>query len=1247
MSKSVTTLLKQVFSSALLLGVGLFLTLALISHSGNDNGWTTATTDTHSISNLMGASGAWFADVLFAFFGLAAWLIPLIFFYEILNVWILKNQTDLKFRFAGVVFCWFALATLFSLLFENPAETSFMHAGGIIGHEAAAGLLAVVGHIPSLLFAALFSLLTFTFSFGINWQRLWQTIQEALSAPTIILEPPALALANASPQLPKDMTMYVPPKKTATTKAALTESHISEQTQAQTDTDYANASINAEPPRSRTSTNVDITTNLKTAMPKLFDFKGDDNTLTETSTAQAVVNAANETGNNTHNNTDNNAYAVQPAISPAQHGSNPINHAAAKTEEIEKLDDMPVLQTPSTNRIEPTLGFDIHKHTPTTPTTNAAHTPAAPTSTALPTNTMPNRMETAGSTSTFIDFTQEDFTQEDFSQDSFTQEHFQQEDIHAGINHTAAANPASSLHTGNLHTSNAQNNHTQSSDAQVNDADNLEILLNATQEIQAVTPSQLADSTDTPAHSSNTNTPTLANPLVTQTQLTSTTGMTTLEQLDAINQSQLAAADQSAIHEPLATPKPLTTHEQVTASTLPQPTPRTQPNQPITESTEKLKIPAAMPFAVASTEASTPLAGQSPAATKPAPIDSSALSNNSLSNNALSNSSLNEYAAARAKLANQSGAATPAAETFATKAIATTETPVATQQTERLQQAQPVRQAPQTPQAQIPVQPSAVQPPTVQPPAAQSATTQPKAVPPDQDYFSEKTGSRAMAAAAHRASLSPLPSIELLEKPDPLRQPSYSPEELARLAKLLEIKLGEFNVKAKVANAQLGPVVTRFEVELSAGVKVSKVTGIARDLARSLSMASVRVVEVIPGKPYIGIEVPNQTREMVRLHELLTTKAYQNPKAGLSMAIGKDIGGKPVITDLAKAPHMLVAGTTGSGKSVAVNCMLLSLLLKYKPEELRLILIDPKQLELANYNDIPHLLTQVVTDMKDAASALNWCVAEMERRYKLMAFLKVRKLSDYNKKIQEAEATGEDFLDPLWRPNDDVSTDRPPRLKPLPAVVVVADEFADMIMQVGKQAEELITRLAQKSRAAGIHLILATQRPSVDVITGLIKANIPTRVALRVNSKVDSRTILDSGGAEDMLGNGDMLFLGPGQIEPSRAHGAYISDDEVNTICDAWRERGSPDYVEDMFDSFDLDGGSSSDSSGASIKTGEQDALYDEAVAFIMETRKVSASSIQRKFSIGYNRAARIVDAMEDAGLISSMGKSGKREILM
>ena len=504
--------------------------------------------------------------------------------------------------------------------------------------------------------------------------------------------------------------------------------------------------------------------------------------------------------------------------------------------------------------------------------------------------------------------------------------------------------------------------------------------------------------------------------------------------------------------------------------------------------------------------------------------------------------------------------------------------------------------------------------------------------------------SRAMQTAKYRADLPPLPPLDLLDLPDPDRKPSYTKEQLQQLSELLEIKLQDFNIKANVVNAQMGPVVTRFEVELAPGVKASKVTGIAKDLARSLSMASVRVVEVIPGKPYIGIEVPNPQRQMVRLIELLKTDIYQDPTAHLSMAMGKDIAGRPVVTDLGKAPHMLVAGTTGSGKSVLVNSLLLSLLLKYTPTELRLILIDPKQLELANYNEIPHLLTPVVTDMTEATSSLSWCVAEMERRYQLMSLFKVRKLDEFNKKIIESERQGHPLLDPLWRIHDSVSQDKPPKLKPLPQIVIVADEFADMIMQVGKQAEELITRLAQKSRAAGIHLILATQRPSVDVITGLIKANIPVRAALRVNSKVDSRTILDAGGAEDMLGHGDMLFLGPGQIEPNRVHGAFISDAEVNRICDAWRERGAPDYIDNMFDNFELSSPSGGDTGGST--SGDDDPLYDDVVAFVMESRKVSASSIQRKFSIGYNRAARIVDAMEEAGLVGPM-KNGKRELLM
>ncbi|MBF7689854.1 DNA translocase FtsK [Acinetobacter pollinis] len=506
--------------------------------------------------------------------------------------------------------------------------------------------------------------------------------------------------------------------------------------------------------------------------------------------------------------------------------------------------------------------------------------------------------------------------------------------------------------------------------------------------------------------------------------------------------------------------------------------------------------------------------------------------------------------------------------------------------------------------------------------------------------------SRAMQVVAKRKGLSTLPEKSLLDEVDPNKKVNFTEEQLARLSELLEIKLQEFNVKATVVEAQPGPVVTRFELDLAPGVKASKVTNISRDLARSMSMASVRVVEVIPGKPYIGIEVPNSSREMVRLTELLNTQEYLDPNGLISMAMGKDISGQPVLTDLAKAPHMLVAGTTGSGKSVAVNAMLLSMLLKYTPQDLRLILIDPKQLELANYSDIPHLLTPVVTDMKDAVSALNWCVNEMERRYKLMSFLKVRKIVDYNRKVKEALETGEDLIDPTWKPSDSATQERAPRLQTLPMIVIVADEFADMIMQVGKKAEEMITRLAQKSRAAGIHLLLATQRPSVDVITGLIKANIPTRVALRVNSKIDSRTILDAGGAEDLLGHGDMLFLGPGKIEPERLHGAFISDDEVNRICDAWRERGDPDYVDEILTPYDEEPSARAGGEGGEGAS-DRDVLYDQAVAFVLESRKASASSLQRKFSLGYNRAARLIDQMEDNGVVSAAGPNSKREILV
>ncbi len=524
-----------------------------------------------------------------------------------------------------------------------------------------------------------------------------------------------------------------------------------------------------------------------------------------------------------------------------------------------------------------------------------------------------------------------------------------------------------------------------------------------------------------------------------------------------------------------------------------------------------------------------------------------------------------------------------------------------------------------------------------------NANTAAQITPSKPDITSEHAGkSYAMSTLEYRMNLSPIPELSLLDETPP-KQVVYTSEELAALSELLEIKLKEFGVSARVISSLVGPVVTRFEVELAAGVKVNRVTKISQDLARSMSMTSLRVIPVIAGKPYIGIEVPNRHRQIVSLIELLQTKDYQDPDSGISIAIGADISGKAVIADLAKAPHMLVAGTTGSGKSVLVNSFLLSMLLKYTPDELRLMLIDPKQLELANYADIPHLLTPVITDMTEATAALNWCVTEMERRYQLMSLLRVRKLSEFNKKVNEAEQTGQPIIDPLWNANDSVSITSAPKLKPLPQIVVVADEFADMMMQLGKTAEEPIVRLAQKARAAGIHLILATQRPVATVVTGLIKSNVPSRVALRVNSAVDSRIIIEESGAEDMLGHGDMMFLAPGKNTTERVHGAYVKDDEVNRITDAWRERGKPEYI-DLSNSYVFE--EENIASSSTVKNGDEE-YYNQAMAFFMETRKVSISSLQRKLSIGYNKAARIVDLMEERGVVSPMDNSGKRQLLI
>lgn len=489
-----------------------------------------------------------------------------------------------------------------------------------------------------------------------------------------------------------------------------------------------------------------------------------------------------------------------------------------------------------------------------------------------------------------------------------------------------------------------------------------------------------------------------------------------------------------------------------------------------------------------------------------------------------------------------------------------------------------------------------------------------------------------------------LPPLSLLDQPEKIIGASYSNEELEEMSRNVELRLHDFGVEAQVVAVHPGPVVTRFELQLAAGTKASRITSIARDLARSLSVISVRVVEIIPGKSVIGLELPNTNREVVRLREILSSQAYEHTRAPLALALGKDIGGHPVIVDLAKMPHLLVAGTTGSGKSVCLNALLLSLLYKYTPKDVRMILIDPKMLELSVYADIPHLLTPVVTDMKEAANALRWCVAEMERRYRLMVTLGVRNISGYNHRVHEAKEKGAPLLDPLWQ--DDGIGGEPEELQELPYIVVIADEYADMIMVVGKKVEELIARIAQKARAAGIHLILATQRPSVDVITGLIKANIPTRIAFQVSSKIDSRTILDQSGAEQLLGFGDMLYLAPGTGIPVRIHGSYVVDEEVHRVVKDIRRRGQPEYLEEILDGSVGPVIGIDPENSAEFADAEQDPLYDQAVRIVVESRRASISNVQRRLKIGYNRAASIVEAMEAAGLVGPMETNGNREVL-
>ena len=485
----------------------------------------------------------------------------------------------------------------------------------------------------------------------------------------------------------------------------------------------------------------------------------------------------------------------------------------------------------------------------------------------------------------------------------------------------------------------------------------------------------------------------------------------------------------------------------------------------------------------------------------------------------------------------------------------------------------------------------------------------------------------------------PLPSLNLLTAP-PTTRVEIDHSALNATANLLEKSLSDYRVKARVVDYLPGPVITRFEIELAPGIKAARISTLDRDLARSLSMPSVRVVEVIPGKPYVGIELPNKNRQTVYFRDVLDSPQFRDAQSPLTVVLGKDISGQSVVADLAKMPHLLVAGTTGSGKSVGVNAMILSILYKSKPEDVKFIMIDPKMLELSIYEGIPHLLTQVVTDMKDAANALNWCVNEMERRYRLMSAFGVRNIAGYNDKIKEAENMGKPIPDPLWKPTDSMDLDRP-MLEKLPYIVVMVDEFADLIMAVGKKVEELIARLAQKARAAGIHLVLATQRPSVDVITGLIKANIPTRIAFTVSSKIDSRTILDQMGAESLLGMGDMLYLAPNSSIPIRVHGAFVRDEEVHAVVQDWKARGTPKYIENVTVATDDGENGSSD-----MFQEELDPLFDQVVDFVVETQRASISSVQRKFRIGYNKAARIVEQMEAEGIISPPSHNGTREVL-
>ncbi|EBE1689418.1 DNA translocase FtsK [Salmonella enterica] len=566
--------------------------------------------------------------------------------------------------------------------------------------------------------------------------------------------------------------------------------------------------------------------------------------------------------------------------------------------------------------------------------------------------------------------------------------------------------------------------------------------------------------------------------------------------------------------------------------------------------------------------------------------------------------------------------------------------PVAPQpQYQQPQYQQPQYQQPQYQQPQQPVAPQPQYQQPQQPVAPQPQYQQPQQPTAPQDSLIHPLLMRNGDSRPLQRPTTPLPSLDLLTPPPSEVEPvdTFALEQMARL---VEARLADFRIKADVVNYSPGPVITRFELNLAPGVKAARISNLSRDLARSLSTVAVRVVEVIPGKPYVGLELPNKKRQTVYLREVLDNAKFRENPSPLTVVLGKDIAGDPVVADLAKMPHLLVAGTTGSGKSVGVNAMILSMLYKAQPEDVRFIMIDPKMLELSVYEGIPHLLTEVVTDMKDAANALRWSVNEMERRYKLMSALGVRNLAGYNEKIAEAARMGRPIPDPYWKPGDSMDVQHPV-LEKLPYIVVLVDEFADLMMTVGKKVEELIARLAQKARAAGIHLVLATQRPSVDVITGLIKANIPTRIAFTVSSKIDSRTILDQGGAESLLGMGDMLYSGPNSTMPVRVHGAFVRDQEVHAVVQDWKARGRPQYVDGITSDSESEGG------GGGFDGGEElDALFDQAVNFVTQKRKASISGVQRQFRIGYNRAARIIEQMEAQGIVSAQGHNGNREVL-